>query len=81
LATLQVDVTRDKPVDDNGFQVELATIVENSFNIHEEGNWYIFREEENPRAKFISSARNDKLFPQQEGLYRHLPSKLRATSM
>jgi len=66
LATLHVDVTRDKPVDDNSFQVELATIVENSFNIHEDGNRYIFKEEENPQAKLIASARNDKLFQNEE---------------
>ena len=65
-ATLHVDVTRDKTVDDNGFQVELATIVENSFNIHEDGNRYIFKEEENPQAKLIASARNDKLFQHDE---------------
>nr|VFK63344.1 MAG: hypothetical protein BECKTUN1418D_GA0071000_12092 [Candidatus Kentron sp. TUN] len=51
LATLHVDVTRDKPVDDNSFQVELTTIVENSFNLHEDGNRYIFREEENPQGQ------------------------------
>lgn len=61
-ATLQVDVTRVKPVDDHAFQVELSTIVENSFNIHEDGNRYIFKEEENPQAKLIASARNDKIF-------------------
>ncbi|MGN7832526.1 DUF499 domain-containing protein [Pseudoxanthomonas sp. 22568] len=61
-ATLQVDITRDKPVDDNAFQVELHTIVENSFNIHQEGNKLLFREDENPRAKLMACARNDKLF-------------------
>lgn len=60
--TLQVDVTRGGAVDDNAFQVELSTIVENSFNIHEDGNRYIFKEEENPQAKLIASARNDRLF-------------------
>lgn len=74
--TLHVDLTRDKPVDDNSFQVELATIVENSFNIHEDGNRYIFREEENPQAKLIASARNDKLFPQGEDV-THLAKELR----
>lgn len=49
-ATLQLDITRNKPVDDNAFHVELATIVENSFNIHQEGTKLLFREEENPRA-------------------------------
>lgn len=61
-ATLQVDITRDKPVDSNAFQVELATIVENSFNIHQDGMRLVFREEENPRAKLMACARNDKLF-------------------
>ncbi|NCC23132.1 MAG: DUF499 domain-containing protein [Alphaproteobacteria bacterium] len=61
-ATLQVDITRDKPVDDNAFQVELATIVENSFNIHPDGPRLVFREEDNPRAKLMACARNDKLF-------------------
>jgi hypothetical protein len=61
-AVLQVDITRDKPIDDNAFQVELATIVENSFNIHQDGSRLVFREEENPRAKLMACARNDKLF-------------------
>jgi hypothetical protein len=61
-AMLQVDITRDKPVDDNAFQVELAAIVENSFNIHQSGSRLVFREEENPQAKLMSYARNDKLF-------------------
>jgi hypothetical protein len=61
-ATLQVDITRNNAVDDNAFQVELATIVENSFNIHQDGNRLVFREEENPRAKLMACARNDKLF-------------------
>lgn len=61
-STLQVDITRSEPVDDNAFQVELATIVENSFNIHQDGQRLVFREEENPRAKLMACARNDKLF-------------------
>lgn len=61
-ATLQVDITRNKAVDDNAFQVELATIVENSFNIHQDGPRLVFKEEENPRAKLMACARNDKLF-------------------
>lgn len=60
--TLHVDVTRAKPVDDNAFQVELATIVDNSFNIHQDGDRLVFREEENPQAKLMSYARNDRLF-------------------
>lgn len=61
-ATLQTDITRDKAIDDNAFQVELATIVENSFNIHQDGPRLVFREEENPQAKLMACARNDKLF-------------------
>lgn len=61
-STLQLDITRDKPIDDNAFQVELSTIVENSFNIHQDGTKLLFREDENPRAKLMAYARNDKLF-------------------
>ena len=61
-AELHVDITRDKPVDDNFFAAELSTIVENSFNIHQDGVRLVFREEENPQAKLIANARNDKLF-------------------
>ena len=61
-AALQIDVTHGQPLDDNAFQVELSTIVENSFNIHHTGPRLVFREEENPQAKLIASARNDKLF-------------------
>ncbi|MEZ6099969.1 MAG: DUF499 domain-containing protein [Pirellulaceae bacterium] len=75
-STLQVDVTRGNPVDDNAFHVELATIVENSFNIHEVGDRYIFKEEENPQAKLISSARNDKQFQEGQDL-DHLAKEVR----
>jgi hypothetical protein len=74
--TLQVDITRGKPVDDNAFDVELSNIVENSFNIHEDGNRYRFREEENPQAKLIASARNDKLFVEHQDR-RHLAKETR----
>jgi hypothetical protein len=60
--TLHLDITRDKPVDDNAFEVELATIVDNSFNIHPLGDRLVFREEENPQAKLMAFARNDRLF-------------------
>ncbi len=59
---LQVDITKDRAIDDNGFQVELAATVENSFNIHRQAGRYVFRDEENPQAKLLASARNDKLF-------------------
>lgn len=61
-AALQVDATRESAIDDNAFQVELTTIVENSFNIHHWGTRLLFREEENPQAKLMACARNDKLF-------------------
>jgi hypothetical protein len=60
--TLQVDITKEKAIDDNAFQVEMATIVDNSFNIHPVGDRLVFKEEENPRAKLMAYARNDKLF-------------------
>jgi len=59
---LQVDATRSQKIDDNVFQSELATIIENSFNIHEEGSRLVFRIEENPQAKLMSTARNDRQF-------------------
>ena len=62
-STLQVDITRETPIDDNAFQVELSTIVDNSFNIHPVGERLVFREEENPQAKLMAFARNDRLFP------------------
>ncbi len=75
-AALHIDVTRDVPVDDNAFEVELNTIVENSFNIHEDGNRFIFKEEENPQAKLIASARNDKLFKEGQD-ESHLSKEVR----
>lgn len=60
--TLQADITKATEIDDNAFQVELSTIVDNSFNIHPLGNRFVFKEEENPRAKLMAYARNDKLF-------------------
>ena len=74
-STLQVDITRSKAVDDNAFQVELATIVDNSFNIHQSANRLVFRDEENPRAKLMACARNDKLFADgsdQSQLAKHI---------
>ena len=78
-ATLQLDITRNKPVDDNAFQVELATIVENSFNIHQEGTKLLFREEENPRAKLIAYARTTSCSPMVL-IRRSLPSRYAMSS-
>ncbi len=74
-STLQVDITRSRAVDDNAFQVELSTIVDNSFNIHQNANRLLFREDENPRAKLMACARNDKLFADgsdQSQLAKHI---------
>ena len=60
--TLQADITRGAPLDDNAFAVELGTIVENSFNIHRDGQRLVFRSEENPQARLMAHARNDRLF-------------------
>ena len=62
---LQLDLTRAKMIDDNGFTAELANIVEHSFNIHEVGiadKRYCFKLEENPLSKVRAMAKNDKLF-------------------
>lgn len=67
-ATLQCDITRDKALDDNHYQVELQKIADHSFNIHEVGTRLVFLEPENQRAKLMSSARNDKLFTGGEDL-------------
>ena len=65
---LQLDVAADVAADDNAFTTELATILENSFNIHEIGTQekkLCFKLEENARSKLKASARNDKLFEAQ----------------
>jgi hypothetical protein len=63
---LQIDITADKPIDDNQFEVELANIVDNSFNIHHIGNRLSSNEEENARSKLLAHAKNDKLFQNGE---------------
>ena len=61
-STLHVDITRESAIDDNSFQDELSLIVENSFNIHQQGDRLVFKDEENPQARLMASARNDRLF-------------------
>ena len=65
---LQVDITRTTVIDGNAFEDELGTIVENSFNIHVIGSRYLFKEEENPRARLMSEARNDRQFADESDL-------------
>ncbi|MBI5511445.1 MAG: DUF499 domain-containing protein [Deltaproteobacteria bacterium] len=74
--TLHIDITRDRPIDDNAFQVELDEIVNNSFNIHRVGPRLVFREEENPEARLKALARNDRLFADGSDL-RHLAKEIR----
>jgi uncharacterized protein DUF499 len=63
---LQLDITRGEAIDDNRFNAELATIEENSFNIHRKGNHLVFLNEENPQAKLMAHAKNDRLFEKNE---------------
>jgi len=67
---LQIDLTRSAVIDDNAFQVELSTIVENCFNIHTDGTRLVFRAEENPQAKLTALARNDRLFADESDKQR-----------
>ena len=65
---VQLDITREAPVDDNAFTAELANIVENSFNIHEVGTHvkrFCFKLPENPESKLKAWARNDRAFEPQ----------------
>lgn len=73
---LQVDITRDKAIDDNQFQAELALIEENSFNIHRKGTRLVFLNEENPQAKLMAHAKNDRLFDDGTDL-AHLADEIR----
>lgn len=73
---LQIDITRDKPIDDNAFQVELATIEANSFNIHKVGTRLVFKAEDNPRTRLLTYARNDKQFEDGRDL-KQLAKELR----
>lgn len=76
-ADLQIDITRSRAIDDNQFQAELATIEENSFNIHRIGTRLVFKNEENPQAKLLAHAKNDKLFPNGEDV-EHLAKEIRS---
>jgi len=74
---IQIDITGAKAIDDNQFEVELATIVDNSFNIHHVGGRLVFKREENARSKLLAHAKNDKLFPNGEDI-EHLAKEIRA---
>ena len=76
-AELQVDITRDRAIDDNLFEAELTTIEESSFNIHRLGNRLVFKHEENLRTKLLAFAKNDKLFANGEDI-AHLAKEVRS---
>ncbi|MFP7300100.1 DUF499 domain-containing protein [Neobacillus niacini] len=60
--TLLSDITQERSLDGNTFLLEMNLIVSNSFNIHEIGEKLLFKQEENPQAKLLAFARNDKVF-------------------
>lgn len=62
LEDLQTDVTKTAAKNDNIFQSQVLRIVDSSFNIHKNGDLFVFRSEENPETRLLASARNDKLF-------------------
>ncbi len=74
---LQIDITGDKAIDDNKFEVELANIIDNSFNIHQVGTRLVFKREENARSKLLAHAKNNKLFQNGEDI-DHLAKEIRA---
>ena len=75
-AVLQADISRSAALDDNAFQVELGSIVDNSFNIHRNGNRLVLRSDENPQARLMAHARNDRLFADGSD-QRHLAREAR----
>jgi hypothetical protein len=75
-AQLQIDCTRDMVLDINAFPAELDTIIENSWNLHEIGDRFVFREDEVVEAKLKAAARNPKLFAGGED-EAHLAKELR----
>jgi len=75
-AEIQLDITREKAIDDNLLSVELEIVKENSFNIHLKGERLVFLNEENPQAKLIAHAKNDKLFKEKQDI-EHLAQEIR----
>jgi hypothetical protein len=75
-ADIQLDITDSKEIDDNLFSVELSTIEENSFNIHRKGDRLVFLNEENPQAKLMAHAKNNRLFEDGQDI-EHLAQEIR----
>jgi hypothetical protein len=67
---LQIDITKDRAIDDNVFEAELETIVNTSFNIHPVGERLLFKEDENPETQLRAESQNDKLFEDKEDVRR-----------
>lgn len=62
---LQLDITRDKPLDDNAFNGEIVSLIDNSKNIHGEETVQgrlRFEIGENPRSLVRATAKNDRLW-------------------
>ncbi|MFH1999863.1 MAG: DUF499 domain-containing protein [Planctomycetota bacterium] len=79
LATLQVDLTKDAPLDENAFLEESSRIFKWSFNIHEVPSGsgrYMFREPVNPEGRLRATAENDKEFKNEEDKL-HLAKEMR----
>jgi hypothetical protein len=66
LNQLHVDMTHEHIIDDNIFNDALMQLIANSFNIHQTSESgeirYIFREDENPRARLMARSKNNELF-------------------
>lgn len=75
-AELQIDITHGRPIDDNQFQVELGMIAEHSFNIHPIDSRFVFKTEENPQAKLLAHAKNDKEWKEGADI-EHLAKEVR----
>lgn len=69
-ALLLSDITQNQRIDNNTFFLEMNLIVNNSFNIHEQGEKLIFMKEENPQAKLLAFARNDRVFQDDSDIAR-----------
>ena len=63
-ADIQLALAGIKPIDDNDFNLQMQTLVENSVNIHDDPNakTYWFEQEVNPRARVRVNAKNDNLW-------------------
>ena len=64
-SSLHLDITKQIAIDDNAFQAELTSLIENSINMHGDevpGGPLWFGLQENPRSKVRACAKNDKLW-------------------